>query len=255
MNRKITFLLIITLFFTVQSVFTQNEFTETELIMPPFKSVSYFAAVIPGEDNIPHSIRDNEFYLESLRLSKLAQDTFEFGDYDASAEFAEEAIRFAHLSDEYVAQQLIVEAKRLLDWADSGNIAAKFPDDYHEGKDYYEASVEALSEEEWSEATALAIGAIGVFTSIQGGGSAPLPRQYMVRSWVSVKDCLWNIAGNSWAYGDPWKWTVLYEANKSKFINPDNPNLIEPGMVLDIPSLKGEFRQGMWDSSKTYARH
>jgi hypothetical protein len=47
-------------------------------------------------------------------------------------------------------------------------------------------------------------------------------------------------------------WKVLYEANKSKMPDPDNPDLIEPGMVLDIPSIRGEFRRGMWDPGNTY---
>jgi nucleoid-associated protein YgaU len=63
---------------------------------------------------------------------------------------------------------------------------------------------------------------------------------------------LWNIAGYSWVYNEPEKWRLLYEANKSKLPEPDNPNLIEPGMVLDIPSDKGETRQGMWESGRAY---
>jgi hypothetical protein len=46
---------------------------------------------------------------------------------------------------------------------------------------------------------------------------------------------------------------VLYNANRAKFPNPNNPNWIEPGMVLDIPSIKGEFRQGSWDGNRSYA--
>jgi hypothetical protein len=33
---------------------------------------------------------------------------------------------------------------------------------------------------------------------------------------------------------------------------PGDPDLIEPGMVLDIPSIRGEARQSVWDSGKTY---
>jgi hypothetical protein len=28
--------------------------------------------------------------------------------------------------------------------------------------------------------------------------------------------------------------------------DPANPDLIEPGMVIDIPSIRGETREGMW---------
>jgi nucleoid-associated protein YgaU len=81
---------------------------------------------------------------------------------------------------------------------------------------------------------------------------ALLPASYTVRPWAVSKDCFWNIAGRSWVYGDPYKWRLLYNANKSKLPDPNNPDLIEPDMVLDIPSLQGEGREGAWDADKTY---
>ncbi|MDR2101685.1 MAG: LysM peptidoglycan-binding domain-containing protein, partial [Treponema sp.] len=65
-------------------------------------------------------------------------------------------------------------------------------------------------------------------------------------------DCFWNIAGRSWAYGDPTKWRLIYNANKAKLPQPDNPDLVHPGTILDIPSINGERRQGMWDANRTY---
>jgi hypothetical protein len=79
-----------------------------------------------------------------------------------------------------------------------------------------------------------------------------LPATYTVRPWAVSKDCFWNIAGFPWVYGDPHQWRLLYNANKSKLPNPNNPNVIEPGTVLDIPSIKGEVRQGAWESGRTY---
>ncbi|MCL2473220.1 MAG: LysM peptidoglycan-binding domain-containing protein, partial [Treponema sp.] len=84
-------------------------------------------------------------------------------------------------------------------------------------------------------------------------GPPPLPAQYTVRPWAASKDCLWNIAGRSWVYNDPRQWKRLYDANKAKMPEPNNPDLIHPGMVLDIPSIKGETRQGMWDASQAYS--
>ncbi|MEN6364628.1 MAG: hypothetical protein ABFC81_06090, partial [Rectinema sp.] len=66
------------------------------------------------------------------------------------------------------------------------------------------------------------------------------------------RDCLWRIAEYSFVYNNPLKWPVLYEANKKTFKDPSNPNLIFPGQVLAIPSIKGEERSGSWDSAKTY---
>ena len=73
---------------------------------------------------------------------------------------------------------------------------------------------------------------------------AVLPATFTVRSWATHRDCFWTIA--NLVYGDPYQWRVLYNANRSKLPNPDNPDLIETGMVMDIPSLRGEVRQGAW---------
>jgi hypothetical protein len=44
-------------------------------------------------------------------------------------------------------------------------------------------------------------------------------------------DNLWNIAGSSSIYGDPYKWPLIYKANKSRISDAD---LIYPGQVFDI---------------------
>ena len=269
MNRISTIAVVITLLFTV-SAFAESETHELVTIIPEFESMAYFAATITAEDG-PLSIRNNEFYLESLRLAQLALETFEIGEYEASAGFAQEAILFAQLSDEYVAEQLINEAKRFMDWADANNIASRHPRDYTDSKNYYEISVNAQSNERWELASNAAINTIEILAALQSGtvppprqaetqpqqpplpsGVSPLPAQYTVRTWATVRDCLWNIAGYSFVYGDPWRWRDLYEANRSKLPNPNNPDLIEPGTIIDIPSIRGEIREGMWDPNNTY---
>ena len=231
MSRKITFVLIISLLFTV-SVFAD------------------FEAEV--EEEIPNRIRNNSFFMESIRLTKLAQETFDYGDYDASAGFAEEAIRYAQLSNEYIADQLIGEAGRRLDWANSNNIANTYPYDYNDGRSYYEKRLIAQSIGDWDSAINSAVKAIEIFTMLEEGGGNYLPNQYIVRPWAVSRDCLWNIAGYSWVYGDPYKWRILYEANRSTMPQPDNPDLIEPGMILQIPSISGENRMGTWDPNRKY---
>ena len=216
------------------------------------------------------TIRNNRYYLESLRLAKLAEDMYDYGDYDASTNYSQEAIRFARLSDEYVALQLkmkeandaIAAAKQRLDWSVSIGAAARFPSEYNEATIYYTASLAARSAEEWDEAIIAANRVIEVLAYITppgmgpperpSGEAYPLPAQYTVRTWSSFRDCLWNIAGYYWVYGDSFQWRRLYEANRSKLPQPDNPNLIEPGTVLDIPSIRGEVRQGMWAPGRNY---
>jgi nucleoid-associated protein YgaU len=223
---------------------------------------------------IPGNLQNNRYYLESVRLTKLAQESYEYGDYDASANYAAEALRYAQLSDEYVALQLKIKeaddvisaAKSRIDWANSIGASRTYPDEYGAADLAYGEAVSFRQGEEWDEAIAAAYRAVDALAFISAPGRetpAPLspalvgdkpelPARYTVRPWISSRDCLWNIAGRPWAYGDPHKWRLIYNANRAKFPNPDNPNVIEPGMVLDIPSLQGERREGAWDPNKAY---
>jgi nucleoid-associated protein YgaU len=223
---------------------------------------------------VPSSVRNNRYYQESVRLTQLAQQTYDGGDYDASTDYAAEALRYAQLSDEFVARQLkiretndaIAAARKRLDWAASVNAASRYPAEYGQAQSFYNEAVNYRAAESWDPAIAAArrvinalanvaeAGAVAVTPppSVNNDGKYPLPAQYTVRPWASSKDCLWNIAGRPWAYGDPTKWRILYEANRSRMPDPGNPDLIHPGMVLDIPSIRGEVRQGMWDAGRTY---
>jgi hypothetical protein len=304
MNRKVSLALILVLVLGIQSVFAQYELPEPVFNgtaspvqpetdpapgfwQPDFSEVVYYlwdfnpatlpepvvfipavslaaAASTDANSAVPANIRNNRFYLESRRLTRLAQDSYDYGDYDASTDYAKEAVRYAQLSDEYVALQLkikeandaIAAAKQRLDWASSSGAGALYPVEYGEAQNYYSTSLSARSAEDWDGAIDAANRVINILAYIQApspSDSTALPAQYTVRAWAISKDCLWNIAGRPWAYGDSTKWRLLYNANRSRMPEPGNPDLIHPGMVLDIPSIQGETRQGMWDSGRTYS--
>jgi len=216
---------------------------------------------VAEEPVIPYRVRNNSYFLESQRFARLAEGTYTLGDYDASTEYAKEAIRNAELSDEYVALQMkireansaIAAAKFRIDWAVSSGASLQYPVEFREAETWYNEAFSARIAEQWDNAIEAANRVIEILAYIDAPkGTLPLPATYTVRSWTTFKDCLWNIAGRPWVYGNPRQWRVLYNANKAKFPDPNNPNWIEPDMVLDIPSIKGEFRQGAWDGSKTY---
>ncbi|MDR2842329.1 MAG: ankyrin repeat domain-containing protein [Spirochaetaceae bacterium] len=78
------------------------------------------------------------------------------------------------------------------------------------------------------------------------------PRYYTVGMRRGITDMLYRIAALPGIYNDPSLWTLIYEANKSKLTNPDNPHLILEGTVLEIPSLKGEPREGNYIPTQNY---
>jgi nucleoid-associated protein YgaU len=198
--------------------------------------------------------RENAYLLQSRRLVKLAEETFSVGEYDTSTRFADEAAWLAKQSDVYVA---ITMAKHYLDEAVASGVSTRFSLEYKEAENWYKQSAEARDNEDWDASIDAAnmvtqllegLGTSGSHVSMSGA----LPATYTVRSWSVSKDCFWNIAGQPWVYGNPRQWRTLYNANKSKLADPNNPNLLDPGIVLDIPSIKGELREGAWESGKTY---
>jgi hypothetical protein len=200
-------------------------------------------------------ITNNEYFMESQRLLKLSEEAFNQIDYDASYRYAMEAIYFAVLSDVHVA---ILTAKHRIDWAESSGASKQYSAEFNDAQRWYNISLGARNDEEWEKSIDAAHRVVELLANIHApgiyltGGTSPLPATYIVREWLTTGDCLWNIAARSWVYDDPFKWRILYDANKSKLPNPDNPDLIKPGMVLDIPSIMGEIREGEWDIGKTY---
>ena len=231
------------------------------------------AAAGTTDAEIPGSIRNNKYFLESVRLTNLAQDAFDEGDYDASAQYSEDAVRYAQLSDEYVRLQLkiketddaIAAARGRLDFAASVNAAARYPSEYSQAQASYNDARSLRSAEKWDDAIAAANRVLAFLANVNAEGTPArppepvrtegptlLPAQYTVRPWNDSRDCLWNIAGRPWVFNDPRQWRLLYDANRSRMPESDNPDLIHPGFVLNIPSFKGETRQGMWDTAKSY---
>ena len=252
----------------------KRRFIVVSVLIMVFGSQMLIAAT--SDSDIPGNVRNNRYFLESIRLANLAEQSFDEGDYDASAKYSEESVRYAEMSDEYVRVQLkmretddaIAAARKRLDYATSVNAARRYSEEYGRAQVAYAEARAFRASERWDEAIIAAnrvLVALAYVSAEERQQPLPppqapvqtndgaLPSQYTVRSWNISKDCLWNIAGRPWVYNDPRKWKTLYEANKSKMPQPNNPDLIEPGMILDIPAIKGEVRQGSWDASKTYS--
>ena len=318
------------------------------------------AEAVVTDAPVPAGIRNNRYFLESHRLTTLAQRAFEEGDYAVSQQNSIEAVRYANLSDEFVRLQIkiketndsVTAAQARLAWASSGYVDAprRFPTEFNRAQTSFDEARRFRSVEEFDNAILAARGvfnALALVTEIapldssvsgiaetsdtqpaettqpaaqvvetrpetpaapaeiqivesqpaeqpvtqvaetqpvtpvetqitQGqpveiqpsevqaaapvvtqqvtpvNGVYPLPAQYTVRTWATTRDCLWNIAGRPWAYNDPNQWRLLYNANRAKMPQADNPDLIEPGMIIDIPSIRGEKREGMWAEGRAY---
>jgi nucleoid-associated protein YgaU len=216
------------------------------------------------------SLADNPNYQKSLELSAQAKQAFDAGDYDAAADYANQAKEYALLSDQYVAKMLakaeadkaMLQAKDKMAWAEGVDAKTLYPDLYQKASGEYDEAQSAYGGEDYPTAEEKARATVATLEGIAAAiaeknalaqkNKDAWPGIYVVRLIPARRDCLWRIAEYPFIYNNPLKWTVIYEANKKTFRDPGNPNLIFPGQKLTIPALKGETREGTYDPEKKY---
>jgi nucleoid-associated protein YgaU len=219
------------------------------LVMLVFAGASLFAVTY---DN-------NEYQRKSRAYSELAVKSYDDGDYDAATEYARLAEENATLSAAFIekmiarsdADNALRTAHARLDWARDVRAEKFFPDAYASASGSIVSGDNLFASEDYVSAKQQADAALDSLSVVRE--VTPLPALYKVEKWISTRDCLWNIAKNPAVYGDPLLWSELYKANKSSLKHPADPNLLSPGMVITIPSVAGEYREGTYDPTIKYA--
>ncbi|MBQ0167605.1 MAG: hypothetical protein KBT02_10920 [Treponema sp.] len=204
------------------------------------------------------SYTNNTYQKQAREYSRLAQEAFDSGEYDLAVEYAEMAAEYTVLSEAYIrtmvarsdAQKQLNQLQKQLAYAKSIHGDVNYPNYYNLASQIYKASLEAFDAAQYEDVIAWTADALDALKEISA--VTALPKYYVVRTWAGDRDCFWNIAGRSYVFGNVWQWKKLYEANKDKLPNPNNPDIIEEGMILEIPSIKGEVREGTYDPKKTY---
>lgn len=204
------------------------------------------------------SYSNNEYQKKARELNALAQQAFDEGDYDKAIELTSQAEENAEKSQAYIqmmiskadAEKQMTIAKNQQAWALRVRGDVNYPMAYSAGSKSLENGQLAFDNEDFVSASTYAIEAIQSFSSIKE--VTPLPQYYIVRPWAETKDCYWNISGRSYVYNNPTLWENLYQANKTKMKDPANPDLIYPGMKMEIPSISGEYREGTYSPKAEY---
>ncbi|MDC7223846.1 MAG: hypothetical protein PQJ60_08910 [Spirochaetales bacterium] len=202
------------------------------------------------------SLQNNEYYREMVRLKALSEAAFDEGDYPEAKRLAEEARGYKELSDQWIETQLAAYRARSslnalklrLGEVTRWNGEENFPELYREGKALYDqADGEYFDMKDYPASLESSQKGLEVLADIvYVGQESNLPAYYKVRLLPGNTDCLWNIAGYDFIYGDPLKWEKIYEANKSRLPDKDDPDFILPEILLTIPALAGESRSGTW---------
>lgn len=210
------------------------------------------------------SYEDNEYQRKSRAYTQLSSRALDEGDYAASIEYSRLAEEYARLSADFIqkmlarieAEQIMNKARTRYEWAKNNKAQTRYPDLFSEATEALKAGGVAFNNEDYDVATACAKKVLMALSEVEGDESSlsELPSTYKVRTWRGERDCLWTIAELDGVYGNAFLWRKLYEANKDKFPDPSNPDLIEPGMILVIPPLHGEERSGLYDHDKTYRK-
>ena len=223
------------------------------------------------------SYADNQYQKLAEAYAVRAQEAFDSGEYDLAVEHTIKAEENAELSRQYVEMMLLRSeadtqirvARNRLVWARSIGADENFPEMYNEGMALVEQAQAAFSGERYEEARRLALQSMDALAGLQdlddgrrrqeeealaaAGKSGAYPEYYVVHDWSKTKDCFWNIAAKPFVYNDPYKWQVLYEANKGVLDNAANPDVIQPEIRIRIPSIAGEVREGTYDPDVSYS--
>ena len=210
------------------------------------------------------SYDNNEYQRKSRAYSELARRAYSEGDYDASIEYSRLAEENSQKSADYIqymlsrveAEQAMNKARTRYTWAKNNKADEKYPEAFKIATEALKAGNTAFGNKDFDVAVVCAKKVLDALAVVSGdeSGFATLPAQYRIRTWRGERDCLWNIAKDKAIYGNPYLWQKLYEANKTKLPDPNNPDWVEPGIILTIPSLRGEKRSGMYDPSVTYEK-
>lgn len=204
------------------------------------------------------SYTNNEYQRKARMYTLQAQEAFDEGEYDKAVELTQLAEENAEKSQAYIemmiaksdAEKKLNTAKDQQAWALRVRGDVNFPMAYSAGSKSLENGMASFEKEDFASASSFALEAIESFQAIKK--ITPLPQYYIVRPWVESKDCYWNISARPYVYNNPTLWENLYRANKSNMRNPANPDLIHPGMKMEIPSISGEYREGTYSPKEEY---
>ncbi len=236
--------------------------------------VVLLTALAVGTPLAAQSLIDNQYYHKAQDLLAQSQQAFDRGDYDLSTSLANQAKDLLAQSDAYIneltkfyrANGYLSQAKDRVAYAKSINADVHYKDKYDKAASDVTSSKTALDAKDYDTSVTLSKEALALLADVAPVVAAKpepqpaqpptaekaLPQYYTVRLIPDLRDCFWRIAGYPFVYNDPWKWKLLYNANKDLLENPKNPNIIEPGMRFTIPPLGNETREGDWDPNAQY---
>ena len=204
------------------------------------------------------SYKNNTYQKLAREYTVKAQKALDAGEYTLAEEYAAKAQENAALSEAYIKLMLARDAadrsmklaQNRIEYVKSINGEHNFPIAFEAATKLFAQAQTAYDNEDYDTAASLSRQVVDALAEVYE--ITPLPKFYIVRPWAQTKDCFWNISGRPYVYNNPFLWENLYEANKSALPKPEDPNLILPGMKMEIPSITGEYRDGVYSPDVNY---
>lgn len=215
------------------------------------------------------SLQDNPDYKKAVQLQAKADQALAEGDYEQAYRYAEEAKQYSAkaqdfsstLATRYRAANWLSLAKQKLTDAEALGAKTRYAEEHKQAVDNYAQAQITFRESKWEESIEFSKKVVALLANVQPAPREEpvvvqeepvFPKYYVVRLIMEARDCFDKIAAYPWVYNERYQWRVLYEANKDKIRRPNNPHLIHPGQVFEIPSLRGEIREGTYDPNQEY---
>ncbi|NIZ46802.1 LysM peptidoglycan-binding domain-containing protein [Entomospira nematocerorum] len=173
------------------------------------------------------SLEDNPYFKRSIELRILSQEALSRGDYNAAYNYAEEGLREL---DKFESINALMLAEQRMNTARQRGLHTQDPELFAEIAEAVELAKARLQAEDFNTSKAHSDHALGLLDKLMRNA------QKLIETYTVVRgDSMWKIAGRPSIYGDPFAWPRIYMANKHRLRYPDNPDLIYPGQVFDIP--------------------
>ncbi len=222
------------------------------------KLVAVIALALTASFVFAVSYTNNTYQKLAREYTSKAEKALDAGEYTLAEEYALKAQENAALSEAYIKKMMAKSdadanmklAENKINYAKSVRADQNFPLAFKAANASFQIAQDAYTQENYLAASEAAKAVLTALADVKE--ITPLPKFYIVRPWAESKDCFWNISGRPYVYNNPTLWENLYEANRTKLPQPNNPNLILPGMKMEIPSISGEYRDGVYSPKVKY---